>query len=755
MLSIVIGGALGTVAAMPTVAADKTDKRDPSAGIEEIVVTARKREENVQSAPVSMVALSGDAIGERSISNFKELSNLVPNFEMNGGIPNGGGSAAQLYIRGVGQDDYAFPNDPGVGLYIDGVYMARSAGSDFSLLDLDRIEVLRGPQGTLYGRNTIGGAVAVYTKMPDGSLSGDVRLATGSYGRRELDGVFFFPILGEELAGKIAVGGRERDGLGKNFHGDDLGSQSQRTARGALSFKPNDSVQVNWLADWMRQRQPGPAGSMVYFQANAATDGLINGVLAPVIAEELGLQPPYDTYGPAYVKSADDCGHCVYSNGGNRETRDWAEIWGTSVTVDWKMPGGTDFKSITAFRHNDIDVRRVSDGTPFNVVYVANPETTKQITQEFQFVGSSFDGKLDWVAGLYGFKEEGDSTLYAPLVEGTYELIGFDLTALIHTKYDGSSVAAYGEGTWHFTDRFGMTLGGRFTKDKKEYTYDMARPDSGVVLLPKTTQDDSWDEFLPKFGLEFQQTPDVLWYANVSRGYKSGGYNARDLSGNPPQPYDPEYINAYEIGVKTSWLDNRLIANTAVFYNDYKDIQLLTVTDLGGGNVQTNIANAAKARIVGGEFELTALPLPELQLSLGIGTLDTKYKEVGADAIAAGISPDAELGNAPDLSVNAAGTYTASLGSAGSLGFRVDATYRSSQYRDAKNNPPLKADAYTLLNARVTWKDASEQWEVALYGTNLTDELYITNGVEVLGLGYEEAYYNRPREWGLDIGYKF
>jgi iron complex outermembrane receptor protein len=191
-----------------------------------------------------------------------------------------------------------------------------------------------------------------------------------------------------------------------------------------------------------------------------------------------------------------------------------------------------------------------------------------------------------------------------------------------------------------------------------------------------------------------------------------------------------------------------------VFYNDYKDIQLLTVTDLGGGNVQTSIDNAAKARIVGGELELTALPVPALQLSLGIGALDTKYKEVGPSAVSAGILPSAKLDNAPKLSVNASAAYTIPLAN-GNVTLRADASHRSKQFRDAKNNLPLQADAYTIVNARVSWRDSSERWEVAAFGTNLTDKLYVTNGVEVLGLGYMEAYYNRPREWGADLSYRF
>jgi iron complex outermembrane receptor protein len=209
------------------------------------------------------------------------------------------------------------------------------------------------------------------------------------------------------------------------------------------------------------------------------------------------------------------------------------------------------------------------------------------------------------------------------------------------------------------------------------------------------------------------------------------------------------------LGLKSDWLDRRLIANAAVFYNQYKDIQLLSVTDLGGGNVQTNISNAARARIIGSEFQLTALPIPALELSLGVGTLDTKYLAVGAEAQANGITLSSHLDNAPKFSLNESATYTMPLSIGGDLAYRIDATSRSRQFRDAKNNPPLEAGPYTIVNARISWRGLHDQLELAVFGTNLTDKLYITNGVEVLGLGYEEAYYNRPREWGASVNYKY
>ncbi|RMF11163.1 MAG: TonB-dependent receptor [Alphaproteobacteria bacterium] len=728
------------------------------AGLEEIVVTARKRTESLQTAPVSVAAISSQTLKFRSLDNFKDMANSVPNIDINGGIPNGGGSAAQIFIRGVGQDDYAFPNEPGVGLYIDGVYISRSAGSDFSFMDLERIEILRGPQGTLYGKNTIGGAVKIITKLPDGETEGELSATVGSYERLDFQGNASFKI-SDTVFAKIAASSRRRDGLGTNFIGQDLGNEDREQVRGTLRFVPNEEWDIILRADYSRQRQNGPAGSMVFFERNAANAigiDTINGLLAPARAAELGLQPPFDTYGDAFVKTLEEDGKDVYNSFGTEETRDWADIWGASLEVNWQGDNIA-FKSITAYRDSQIDVRRDSEHTPFEIVRVDNPEDTNQLSQEFQLSGVAFDSKLNWLVGVFGLREKGDSTLFAPLLSGLFAATGglADNTAFITAELDAYSVAVFGEGTYYFSDKLGLTVGARLTYDDKEYIYGLSRPESGLVPLPPTELSDSWTELTPKAAIEFRATEDIMAYASVSRGYKAGGYNARALSGNPPKAFDPEFITAYEIGVKSSWLDNRLTVNAAAFYNDYSDIQLLSVLNLGGGNVETVIENAGKARIIGGEIEAVALPHPDLLLGLGIGILDNKYKEIDAETQQAGILESNELINAPDFSLNASAQYTAHLGNAGELVLFTDVVHRSSQYRDAVNTPQLKADAYWLWNARATYIPSSQAYELAFFVTNITDEIYVTNGVEVLGLGYVEAYYSRPREWGASLTVHF
>ena len=722
-------------------------------GLEEVIVTARKREESVQSTPVSMVAISSTGLRDRSIDSFGRLGEVAPNIEINGGIPNGGGSATQIFIRGVGQDDYSFPNEPGVGLYIDDVYISRSAAADFSFMDLERIEILRGPQGTLYGRNTIGGAVKVITKKPEGSNTGEIGVTVGRYSRADVYANYDMAV-SDNVAVKAAIATFNRDGLGTNLIGQDLGEDEEFDARLGVRWDVSESLEVLLSADYMRQDQAGPAGSMVRFDAlDPTTDFLINGILAGPIADKYNLQPPADQYGTAYVRTLDECDKCVYNSGGTVETKDDAEIFGASLTINKEL-GNAILKSITSIRDYDIDIRRDSEHTPFDIVQVDNPETFTQFTQELQWSGVTMNGNLDYVVGVYGLLEDGDSELYAPLLSGLYDAIAFDLTALINTEYDAFSVAAYAEATYALSDRLALTFGGRLTHDDKEYIYGLARPESGQVPLPPETLEESWTEFLPKVGVEYQASDTLLFYGNASSGYKAGGYNSRALSGIAPKAFDPEYVDVYEAGFKSTLANNTLILNGAIFYNDYTDIQLLAVLDLGGGNVETVIENAGEATIIGGELEFQWAPAANLSISGGVGFLDAEYDEVGPSAASAGIADSNELINAPELSANLSGEYRFLL-PAGDVAVRADLVYRGEQYRDAVNTPELKADSYTLLNGRVTWTSNDERWELAAFVTNITDEIYVTNGVSVLGLGYVEAYYSRPREWGVSLTMNF
>jgi iron complex outermembrane receptor protein len=751
--------AVASVLALPLTAVYSQDRGASKStvaeqtGIEEVVVTARRREESVQQTPVSVAVMGSEALRMQSIDTFNKLNDAVPNLRINPGLPGGGGSSSQIFIRGVGQIDYAAPGEPGVGVYVDDVYVSRSPGGNSGILDVERIEVLRGPQGTLYGRNTIGGAVKVITKRPTGEFYAEAGLTVGDYNRIDAQGVIDVPF-NDVVGARLAVGTRNRDGLGHNGIGQDLGEEEKNDVRATVSIRANDKVDIVIRGDYHTQRQAGPAGSSSHFAANATTP-IINNILVPQTEEEFGLPPPpFDVWGPAYAYTMNQCGKCVYSNlGGNTtKSRDWADLWGASATVDVDFDV-VQFKSITAYRYADVWASRDLDMSPFRVIEVSNPETSKQISQEFQLYGST--DHLQWLAGVYGFNEKVDYVFNATQLGGLYAATGRDNSSSVPGDIDSNSYAIFGEGTYALSDRWSATLGARATWDDKEFTFSVYRPESGVLAIPNTTLKDSWSEITPKIGVEFQANHELMFYGNASKGYKAGGFASRPLGGTLPTAFDPEHLTAYELGMKSRWADERITLNLAAFYNDYKDIQLTTVTTVGNGQVDTKVANAGKGRVIGGELEAAWRPIPALYLSVSAGYQDAEYRELGDAAINAGVRLENEFPNAPAFTATAAAQYDLEVADAGTLSFRIDGTHSDEYYLDAVNTPWLHVNAYELLNARIGFKSSSGHWEVSAFGTNLTDKVVKLNGVQVLALSLVETYYTRPREWGASVVYRY
>lgn len=726
-----------------------------STSLEEVIVTARKRAESLQEAPISVTALNADMIEARSLESFNDLNNYAPNIELNNGRVDGGGSVAQLYIRGVGQEDYSFPNDPGVGVYLDGVYVSRSSAGDFGFMGVERIEVLRGPQGTLYGKNTIGGAVNVITRKPTGSDTGDLEVTAGRYGRMDVIGNYDLSI-SEKLSVGIAGMTRSRDGYGKDFTGRELRKENKDALRLQLAYAGDNDFNALLQTDWSKQDATGAVGALRQFwdDGGAGVVTLVNDFVAPSVAAEFGLEPPFDTFNEAWINLIDETEE--FRSGGVEDPRDNNEVFGTALTLDWSFRN-MDVKSITAYRTVEIDVQRDGDHSPFPITTVAVEEETFQLSQEFQLSGSSFDDKLDWIVGVYAIREWGDNSFIAPLIEGVYEAIGLDISLITDTEIDVLSTALFGEATWQMTDRLGITFGGRFNRDDKEYTYALDRIFSGAVVIPEITLDETWNEFLPKISLEYAFNEDINGYLSYGEGYKAGGWNPRTLTaGVEPQRFEPEYISTYEIGLKTSFWDNRATLNMAVFFSDYEDIQLIAVTDVqlpdGTTTVDTTINNAGAGEIYGAEFELVMRPIPNLMIHAGLGLLETEFTELGQSVIDAGTaSLDNEFIQSPSVTFNAALEYSQALHNGSQLIWFADSAYKDDIQRSVQNFEDLVTDAYWQFNARTTYVSSSENWQFSAFVTNITDEIYMTNGVDVRGLGSTEAYYSRPREYGVSF----
>jgi iron complex outermembrane receptor protein len=725
------------------------------AGLEEIVVTARKREESLQEAPISVTALSANMIESRSLESFNDLNNYAPNIELNNGRVDGGGSVAQLFIRGVGQEDYSFPNDPGVGVYLDGVYVSRSSGGDFGFMGVERIEVLRGPQGTLYGKNTIGGAVNIITKKPTGTNSGDLELTVGRFDRMDIIGTYDLAMT-DRLSVGISGMSRSRDGYGRDFTGDELRKENKDAARIQFNYVGDNGFNALLQADWSKQEGSGSVGALRQFwdDGGGGVVTLVNTYVAPQVAAEFGLEPPFDTFNEAWINLIDDTED--FRSGGVEETRDNNEIFGTSLTLDWAV-GDMDVKSITAYRTVELDVQRDGDHSPFPITTVAVDEETFQLSQEFQVSGTSFSDRLDWIVGVFAIREWGDNSFRAPLIDGVYEAIGLDISLLTDTEIDVLSTAVFGEATWQLTDRLGLTVGGRLNRDEKEYTYALDRIFSGVTVIPEIELKETWDEFLPKASLEYAFSDTVNAYLSYGEGYKAGGWNPRTLTpGTEPQRFEPEYISTYEVGLKTNFWDNRISLNMAAFFSDYEDIQLIAVTDVelpdGTTTVDTTINNAGAGEITGAEFEFVMRPVESVVFQAGLGLLDTEFTELGQGVIEAGTATlDNDFIQSPEVTFNSSIEFTHSLGGRGEVVWFTDVAYKDKIQRSVQNFEDLVTDEYWQWNARATYMAASENWQLSAFVTNITDEIYMTNGVDVRGLGSTEAYYSRPREYGLSL----
>lgn len=764
----------------------ETNSATRQAGADSIVVTARRREETLQDVPVSLTAFTNEGLENRGISNLQGINNFTPNLELTNGRPDGGGSAAQIYIRGVGQSDFLFPNDPGVGLYIDDVYLARSVGGMLGLLDVERVEVLRGPQGTLYGKNTIGGAVKIVTAKPQiGEFSGKLKATYGSFDRLDFVGAVNIP-LGDTLAARLEAAKFEREGfVTRAFDGIDLGNEDREVIRADLLFQPSDDFSLRLTGDVQSQRQNGAPGNLIavvpstagatpipgvidpvtnqtdFVDGTGLVEGLYNPVVVPAIAPGLGL--PTDIAFDERFLTGD-----AETSNGTSPVRDDNDIWGLSLTADWALSDTLSFKSISAYRQLQATFGRDGDHTPLPIVSTFNRFDQKQFSQELQLSGVSFGDRLTWLAGLYYFYEEGEDRNNVQLLSGTFDVAGFELDLIPLNFIDSNSYAGFVHGDFQLTDRLSITAGVRYTFEEKKLQRDHRLTQSGAIItqrldgLPDMGEfaavgpalENDWDAFSPKAGINFEATDDILLYLTYSRGFKSGGWSPRPQTGTENVPFDQEFLNSFEFGTKTQFFDRRLTANFSAFFNTYEDVQITTVgaDPNGSGALVLSVFNAGESEIYGFELEVNAQPTENFSLDFGLGYLENEYTELDPGT---GIQPDASLPDAPELTFNASAQYSFPVGDLGEITIRGGGAYKSETFKDAFNTQPLTQPGYWLADASVAFDSYDGLWRLAFVGTNLSDEVYLTNGINVEAFGYFEGYYGRPREFSVTLTRNF
>jgi len=755
--------------AIPTVAGD--DQAEQAAesstsedALNDIVVTARRRTELLQRVPISIIALTEKELESRSVTNTRNLQNFVPNLTF-APSQNVGEAAGNVFIRGIGQEDFGVGAEPGVGFYVDGVYFARPLGTIINLTDIARIEVLRGPQGTLFGKNTIGGAIHVISTMPRPGPERRLSVILGNYDRVEVRGVVNEP-LSDRLFVRLSIGLVSRDGYLRrlrppfpvgsleqvnagqvNLHAE--GDDRSQAGRMQLRWLVTDTLTADVSLDGTRIRNTQGANHIDALDPRRGIFPTLNDLI------EQGKLP-----GPPITSDLPPDGF-LESFAANKNSTN-QDFWGASATFTKEL-GANILKFVGAYRGLRSRIGTDIDGLYFDIAQSDHRANQRQFSGELQFSGAM--GGLSYTVGLFWIDERAkllptnsilNEILYTCACYYTPENLPRFTTEPRQLR--GGSYAGYAQGTYKITDKLSATLGARYSHEKKKLDGKILLLDANLeptdIVLGTGANRDAWHRFTYRAGLEYQATSELMAYGSIATGFKSGGFNVR---GAPELPnmgftsFKPETALTYEIGLRSEWLDRRLRLNATLFQTNYHDIQLRQQTFIAG-MITTLIENAAKARIRGAEVELTAVPLEGLKLSAAYGHLNPKYLDVGR---VRGLTLDSRFQRTPRHSFSGSVDYEVPLRS-GTLEVHGDYSYRSKeqfQIIAAINDQ----DAYGLLGARLTYRTRDNRWSFALFGTNLTDERYRTAGRGTLinQVGFAYSSIGPPRQVGLQVTKSF
>jgi iron complex outermembrane recepter protein len=744
---------------------------EKSIQLEEIVVTAQKRSENLQETPIAISAFTGDGIARKGLSDVQQVAQLAPNVTFDFTSPiSGASNAAAVYIRGIGQSDFALTTEAGVGTYVDGVYMSRSLGGVLDVLDIERIEILRGPQGTLFGRNTIGGAISIISKLPGDELGGSIEATFGDSGRRYLRGSVNVP-LGPDTGMRLSVSSKDRNGFVKTALTQDqerllgqrgltdLGNENRQAVRLVLAHKFSDVFSATLSGDIGRVRENNAPSRLVGITGTLADGPLVfvhNVFTAPATTLP-GF--PNANYSAANFITNNDTTYATGPNGTKLNS------WGAALTLEFKPSDTITLKSITAFRKTTGEFNRDADGSPLVITHTSNyGYKHEQFSQEFQLVGTLLDSRLKYATGLYFFHETGSDPLLVELPPAFGTI--FQKVADI----SNNSYAGFAQATFEVVENVSVTAGGRYTIDKKKFVSDQylfTGPVAPIVLgapagieIPLVPRNsiarEKFTNFSPRVSIDYK-LDNVLLYGSFSQGFKSGGFNLRYVAPRPNVlAFDPEKASTFEAGLKLDGFDRRVRLNAALFHTSYKDIQVTVFESLGAPVT----LNAGDAKLKGFEVEFTALPVEGLELNANIGYINAKYTTIRANPALVStpeqiISTATRLPNVPKWQGTMSASYAYELENEAKLDIRGDLRFSSSAANDAQNSRYLEQTSYQTLNLSGGYTAPDRKWNLRVFVENLTDKRYIVSGDSNFGIGFHEANFNRPREWGITLGVNF
>jgi iron complex outermembrane receptor protein len=755
-------GALTLILGWGHAAGAQEAESSAQAGLEEIVVTAQKREENLQTVPLAVSAVTADTFDRYASSNISDLSGSIPNVFVGEPTP-GGSSIISFAIRGIQYAENEKTIEPPVGVVIDGIFSGTAQGGLLQTFDLERVEVLRGPQGTLFGKNTTGGAINAIRTRPTGRLGARIAGTLGTFDRRELRAVINFPIVDDVLAGKAAFFYEHLDGF-RNvvFPGRRDGDRRYWSASGTLLFTPNASFEALLTYDHVKDRSESTPVLAIY-QAGPTTlptDPPIV-VQGETPCRVFNFCPPLDTKGSRI-------------NGSGIAYNDL-----DAITLNASLDLSDDIKlvSVTGWRKSQENIVTDFDATELLIFQTQRPEDNfQQFSQELRIEGN-IGNRVNFVAGGFFYRGHYDSLLSRiqdiGYIRGVPALIGVHsqffpdapITGMTNIDHVAKSYAAFAQFDIEFVDDLTLTLGGRYTHDRKSILYELFNPDGTVVgpeqgaLIPQSIRTSAnWSKFTPRIALKYQFTPDTLGYISFTRGYNAGGYSGRAPDISTVGPYDPETVDSYEIGLKTELLDRSLRLNIAAFRNDYNDKQeevsrATTVPPYFG----TTITNASSARIQGFEIEATAVPTAGFTATASFGYLDAKYRNFIGNISGLGETDNSalKLRRAPQFTVTTSADYRfAAAGGEMSVGAR----YRLIDETEllVTNDPAGHVEAGGFLDASLGFERemSAVTWSLKLYGRNLTNTIRKSIATRIGGF-INFISVNRGREGGVELSLKF
>lgn len=749
---------VSTGLAAPQDAAPEPD----TARLEEVLVTALKRAEPLQSVPVSVTALTGEQLDGMKLDNATVIAERVPNLQVNGII---GGPSPVFSLRGVSMFDYSLNQSSPVATYVDEVYKGNFALFGVELFDLERIEVLRGPQGTLYGKNTTGGAINFISRAPSfDSTDRYLKLGAGNYNRYEVEGGFGGTLVPDRVAARIAVTYAEADGWFKNLlpGGPDMDAVGQWAVRGSLLFEPSGSLDM--LLRYAHSEQDAPNYAIL---ARPGPNGIGAGIF-----EQFHQLDPIANPNTDYFREglADDEVEVSFTPN-RQQTTDTV-----SLTANAAVSSSLTLTSISAYSEGDLFNPEATDGAPIEVFKTPYVGRAEQFTQDLRLT-SAFDGPFNFILGGFYQHEVIFNSTELQLWNGIdVNLDGaidaqdcIDSAGGLACRYGNqfdqnrNSWAVYVDTSYKISGPLTLRLGARYNHDNaglRNFIAQLRGPDNVPIanLIPgdpndiNATLDNNLHDTATtgKVGLDYSPHPDFMLYGYYSRGYRSGAFSAQAFfSPVEATAADPETLDAIELGIKTEWLNGRMRLNGAVFQYVYKNQQVIDVNPV---TLAQPLVNLDRSKIKGAELELVMRPFDTLTVQAALGWLDAKLEEAvlrGED-----LSGN-QLPNSPEFTGNVVVDWEAFRADKALLMVQVEGSYADAQYFEPFNVPRLRESGYGLLNARLALGSTNGRWEAALWGRNLTDEFYITSAADVSGIGYDYTHRGVPRTYGLEFNLNF